>query len=642
VGGHVSDLMMLQLRLLGPPDVTIDGQPAPAELLWRKHLALLAYLALSPRRARTRDHLVGLLWGDKAEASARHSLREAIRVLRQGLAADAIEAEGQLVRLTIDAMELDTDEFAAREARGACAEAIALVAGEFMEGFGVPGASAFEDWLTAMRTEWRGRVTRAQAGAATAALRAGRLDDARRMASRALVAEPLSDIAVQTAMQAEVLAGDPAAALQLFETFTRRAQESGATPAVETAALATRIRDRRAPTRPPRARGQESWTRRAPLVGREAALGRLLDLWDSVRAGGGAAVATVDGDLGLGKTRVIEEVVGRATLTGGTVARALAVRGDREEQGGGVLGLARGGLLDAPGIAGASQTVLGVLASRLAEWGDRFPGAQAEPGMSLSAAFREVVLSAVDEQPLLLVVDEAHWLDDESLQTLLALVRDVRAKPLFLLLSTMPNATFPILDDLRRAIGGAVQGATVVLEPLGEPELRTLAAWALPAYSADDLDRVTRRVARDSAGIPLLAIELLHAITLGLEPGESGSVWPAPARTLSQTLPTDLPDSVVAAVRVGFRGLTPTAQRVLAGMAVLPDRVTEPAIGQAVELPVESVRPALDELEWQRWITADARGYTFVARIVRDIVGRDMLTAGQRRRIADAAGITAT
>ncbi|MDH4043302.1 MAG: AAA family ATPase, partial [Gemmatimonadota bacterium] len=364
--------------------------------------------------------------------------------------------------------------------------------------------------------------------------------------------------------------------------------------------------------------------------------------WDSVRAGGGAAVATVDGDLGLGKTRVIEEVVGRATLTGGTVARALAVRGDREEQGGGVLGLARGGLLDAPGIAGASQTVLGVLASRLAEWGDRFPGAQAEPGMSLSAAFREVVLSAVDEQPLLLVVDEAHWLDDESLQTLLALVRDVRAKPLFLLLSTMPNATFPILDDLRRAIGGAVQGATVVLEPLGEPELRTLAAWALPAYSADDLDRVTRRVARDSAGIPLLAIELLHAITLGLEPGESGSVWPAPARTLSQTLPTDLPDSVVAAVRVGFRGLTPTAQRVLAGMAVLPDRVTEPAIGQAVELPVESVRPALDELEWQRWITADARGYTFVARIVRDIVGRDMLTAGQRRRIADAAGITAT
>jgi DNA-binding SARP family transcriptional activator len=634
--------MMLQLRLLGPPDLTIDDLPAPAEVQWRKHLALLAYLALSPRRARMRDHLVGLLWGDKAEAAARHSLREAIRVLRQGLGADAIEAEGQLVRLTVEALYLDTDAFAVCEARGAWTEAAALVAGEFMEGFGVPGASAFEDWLTAMRVEWRGRVTAALVGAAAVDLRTGRLDAARRMASRALATEPLSDVAVQTAMQAEFLAGDPAAALQVFETFTRRAQESGVPPGVETVALSARIRDRSAPRRPSRTGGQEAWTRRAPLVGREAALGKLMDLWDGVRAGGGAAVAIVDGDLGLGKTRVLEELIGRAMLAGGTVARTLAVRGDREDQGGGVLGLARGGLLDAPGIAGASQAVLGALASRLAEWADRFPGAPAQEGLTLSAAFREVVLAAVEEQPLLLVVDEAHWLDDESLQTLLALVRDVRTKPLFLLLGTMPSATFPILDDLRHAIGGAVRGQTVVLEPLDERDLRALASWALPRYAADDLDRVTRRVALDSAGIPLLAIELLHAITLGLEPDESAQAWPAPARTLSQTLPAELPDSVVAAVRVGFRGLTSTAQRVLAGMAVLPDRVTEAVISRAVTLPIESVRTALDELEWQRWITADARGYTFVARILRDIVGRDMLTAGQRRRIADAAGITAT
>jgi predicted ATPase len=260
--------------------------------------------------------------------------------------------------------------------------------------------------------------------------------------------------------------------------------------------------------------------------------------------------------------------------------------------------------------------------------------------MSLSAAVREIVLAAVEEQPLLLAIDEAHWLDDESLHTLLAIARDARAKPLFVMLSVMPSAASPVLDDLRGAIGGAIQGRTVTLERLDEPELRTLAAWALPTYTPEDLNRVTRRLAMDSAGIPLLAIELLHAITLGLEPDESGPAWPAPARTLSQTLPADLPDSVVAAVRVGFRGLTSTAQRVLAGMAVLSDRTTEASIGRAVELPVESVRPALDELEWQRWITADARGYTFVARIVRDIVGRDMLTAGQRRRIAEAAGIT--
>src|SRR3989454_11500520 len=51
--------------------------------LWRKHLALLVYLARSPRRTRTREHLLGLLWADRDEKQARHSLSEALRVLRR-------------------------------------------------------------------------------------------------------------------------------------------------------------------------------------------------------------------------------------------------------------------------------------------------------------------------------------------------------------------------------------------------------------------------------------------------------------------------------------------------------------------------------------------------------------------------------
>src|SRR3989441_10450146 len=70
-------------RVLGPARVTVDGADAPPELLWRKHLALLVYLARSPRKSRTREHLVGLLWSDRDEKQARHSLSEALRVLRR-------------------------------------------------------------------------------------------------------------------------------------------------------------------------------------------------------------------------------------------------------------------------------------------------------------------------------------------------------------------------------------------------------------------------------------------------------------------------------------------------------------------------------------------------------------------------------
>src|SRR2546429_1786803 len=84
--GAMPDAPKLSLRVLGPARVTVGGAeaPPPPELLWRKHLALLVYLARSPRKSRTREHLVGLLWSDRDEKQARHSLSEALRVLRRG------------------------------------------------------------------------------------------------------------------------------------------------------------------------------------------------------------------------------------------------------------------------------------------------------------------------------------------------------------------------------------------------------------------------------------------------------------------------------------------------------------------------------------------------------------------------------
>ena len=140
---------MILCRTLGPVDVSLDGGPAPPDLLWRKHLALLVYLARSPRRVRGRDHLVGLLWGDRTEAAARHSLSEALRVLRRHAGDAAIETTGGQVRLAPGFVEVDVDQLEALAAAGEWEPAAELISGEFLEGFAVPGASEFEDWLAA-------------------------------------------------------------------------------------------------------------------------------------------------------------------------------------------------------------------------------------------------------------------------------------------------------------------------------------------------------------------------------------------------------------------------------------------------------------------------------------------------------------
>jgi hypothetical protein len=114
--------------------------------------------------------------------------------------------------------------------------------------------------------------------------------------------------------------------------------------------------------------------------------------------------------------------------------------------------------------------------------------------------------------------------------------------------------------------------------------------------------------------------------------------WPQPDRTLDHTLPADLPPSVIAAIRVAFRRLSGSAQAVLTSVSALPEPVSSSPLAQATGLPIDEVNEALDALEWHRWLAAESRGYSFVARIVRATIARDMLTEGQRRRIRELLG----
>lgn len=637
---------MIVCRTLGPVAVLVDGEPAPADLLWRKNLALLVYLARSPKRARARNHLIGLLWADKAEQAARHSLREAIRVLRRSVGEDAVDTGGDQVRLAPDAVTLDVDRFVDLTSRNQWAAAAGLVGGEFLEGFSVPDASGFEDWLAGERLAWRQRSVEAITRDAEERLHGGDVAAGVELGLRALELDPLSDPALRTAMRALALAGDRAGALSRFDAFVARLRETtAAEPTAELCTLAERVRRERTwrvpeYLAPGQAAGAES--RRAPLIGRASELKQLLDVWERVRTRKQVGLAVIAGDPGLGKTRLLEEVLARARLDGATVAAVSAVPADREQPHNGILGLARGGLLEAPGVASTQPAALAAFAAELPEWADRFAARSrgAQPQL-LGRALSEVVRAVAEERPVVLAADAADQLDPESLEALAGVARDLAGHPVFLVLTAEPHGARPELDAFWARIGRDVEGVTVSLVPLETTAVRELARWALPAYAEPELDRVARRVAADSAGLPLLAVELLHAIAIGLDLGAVTGAWPQPLRTLSQTLPGDLPGAVVAAIRVGFRRLSEPAQRALSAAAVLGERVAAGAIGRGAGLEGDALHHALDELEWQRWLTADPRGYAFLARIVRDVVLRDMVSPGQRQRIL-AAGEGAT
>jgi DNA-binding SARP family transcriptional activator len=633
---------MIACQTLGPIGLSVDGGPAPPELLWRKHLALLIYLARSPR-GRSREHLVGLLWPEKPETAARHSLTEAISVLRRHLGETAVNASAGQVRLAPHALRLDADQLDTLAAAADWEAASGMIAGDFLEGFSVPGAPAFDDWLETQRSAIRNRSVEVLTNYADQLIRVGQTQEAVSVALRALALDPTSERALRSSMKSLVLAGDRAGAIERYERFCARLKrELGTAPGADTQAIAQRIRQERSIRPPvlPRAKEADAFLR-LPLVGREAELSRLLDAAEAARTGRHASVLIVEGDSGTGKTRLSEELLARLRLDGVVVVSVRAVEADQAEEWSGVLALARSGLVGVPGVAAAHPSALGTFAGTLSEWQERFPalsheGATASPGRALS----EILRAITDEQPVALAVDDAQWLDHVSFISLVAMLRDLASVPLVIVLAADRHPARAELDEVRTHLGRDLHGVAVALSPLDSSALRFLAQRTLPKFNSVEIERVVRRVAIDSAGLPLLAVELFQAVANGLDLRGTSGAWPEPFKTLDQTMPGELPDTVIAAIRVEFRRLTPAAQRVLSQAAVLGERIPPELLSKIVGVPVQELVPVLDELEWHRWLLCETRGYTFRARVVRQVIARDMLTPGQRQRVIEAAGMT--
>ena len=626
----------VSLHVLGPARVTIDGQPAPAELLWRKHLALLVYLARSPRRARTREHLIGLLWSERDEKAARHSLSEALRVFRRVLGDERVRADVDQVSLAEGAVTLDCDELETRSAVQDWAAAARAATGEFLEGLSVPDANEFENWVAGERLLWRTHSVAALTHWAEAQLAAADLGGAKTTALRALELEPTAEAAARAAIRALALDGDRAAALALADRLAAGLRERlGSEPAPETRRLVDRVRDARVGRRV--AATPEGARPRAPLVGRGAELASLIGAWDRAR-GGAVVFVLLEGEPGEGKTRLLEELIDRARLEDATVASTRAVPSDAHAPWAGVVGLLSGGLAAAPGIAGASSAALATLNALAPDLETRLPGDSAaaiEPSQALAAAAR----AAAGEQPVLLAWDDAQDLDRETAAMLPQLVRDIGGVRVLVVVSAASGERRPEwLDGLRAQIGRGITGAVIRVGRLDHAALAALAQWWLPRYESADLERVVRRVERDSAGVALLATAMLEAVALGFRMSPDAPAWPGARQTLVDTLPGDLPPAVVGAVCLRYRQVPEPAQSVLAAAASLGERFTSDELARATELAHSDVEAALDRLEWERWLVVDARGYAFAAPIERAILLQEMVTPGQVRRYRERSG----
>ena len=228
------------LRLVHSEDQTVLGDHGHQ----RRRLALLAVLAASGERGRSRDQLLGLFWPEVPQARARHSLDQLLYALRTSLD-ENLFGGGNPVQLNAALINSDVGDFSDALARRDLESAIALYRGPFLDGFYLNDAPEFEQWMDAERRRIERTYTDALEHLAKSLEDANDPSAVAPLLHKLIDIDPVSSKHAVGLIRALMNAGDHTAALRYaerYEAIVERELGTGVGPAV--AELVAEVRAR--------------------------------------------------------------------------------------------------------------------------------------------------------------------------------------------------------------------------------------------------------------------------------------------------------------------------------------------------------------------------------------------------------------
>jgi DNA-binding SARP family transcriptional activator/tetratricopeptide (TPR) repeat protein/TolB-like protein len=614
------------LHTLGSP--ALDGVPLVGISTPRKALVLLAFLARRAPRTVDRAELATLLWEDRDDPRARQSLRQVLLELKRVLG-DALRLTDTGVAIDPAALPSDVVRFEQAIAADQLEDAVACWSGDFLAGTEDVGGEGYRAWLEVEREGLRRQLAVALSRLMAGAERRGDTAGALQWAERLAGLRPFDETATERVITLLDRSGRTVEALARYASFAARLRvEHDARPSAALVQLAQRIE----------ARGAEGAARRGPgspalftpdLVGRDAALAALAGAWQEARDGGVAGVV-VEGEAGIGKTRLVEEFLRDLGRRERFVL--LTARGPTPpDRAFGTFHELLRGLVDAPALPATPRAALAELASHAPALTARFaelPAPMGDPesaGEALAAALDAVA----EESPVVLWVDDIAQADESSLAAILVATRRTPRALLYLLAARSDQASLPALAELhgRRAV------RRLVLRPLESADVERLLASMLALAPADRVE-IAGRMHDAGGGNPLHAIELTAAlIDEGALEAAGDGTWRLTS-TARGRLP--LPPTVRDAIARRLAGLAaPT--RAIAAAAARQGRAFDPeaAIRGSGMAPSEA-KAALEDLFAHRLIrpAPDAPDcFEFAHELVWRVVYEQASPAAPRRKV---------
>ena len=668
----VPDIVVLIINLFGGFEVR-NHADRPIALHSKKAQALLAYLSAHPGQPQARDKLSALLWPDVDDTQARQSSRQTLLSLRRALdpvEGKALRIEGDAVTLDARAVRVDVATFAslvARKTSEALEDAARLYRGDLLEGLAV-AAEPFEEWLVAERERLRELAQKALAQLLAKQAAAASPDAAIRTALRLLRVDPLQEAAHRTLMRLYGRQGRRAAALKQYQSCVAvLAKELGVAPEPETrdlyreilrqpptpasplpvrtsipsqpagaasrdASKQARAGERAAPREPRAALSSAAPglpVDETPLVGRETELRQLRALL-AAAAGARGHIATLTGEAGIGKTRLVGTLVGDALAAGFRVLLGRCHDSDSI--------LPFGPWVEAcrSGRATADEEILGALHPQWrAELTRLFPEARAaglprpnDGALSLFESVARLLEQLAARQPLILVLEDLHWADEMSLRLLAFVSRRIPQLPGVVVATArqeqLAEASMArrTLEDLSRL----PQSISLVLSPLSRADTGRLVQALIRAGSEGSvIARAEEQIWALSEGNPFVAVEAIHSL------GQDRSLDGAGALAL--------PASVRELVARHLDRLGARSHQVAAAAAVIGRHFDFALLSSASELAERDVAEAVEEMVRHRILTAVGNELDFVHDRFRDVAYGRLLAPRRRlihRAVAEA------
>ena len=646
---------MLEISLLGEQRVALDGELV--DLGSPRALALLGFLLLHRDAPQRREYIAAQFWPDSTGAQARTNLRRELHALRAGLpqvdewlAAD----RGTLLWRAGPGCRLDVAEFedaagaaaAARSAgddagfRAAAAGAVRAYRGELLP-------ALYDDWAAAERDRLHRMCLILLDQLTTLDRASGAFQDSIEWARQRIDLEPLEEVGYRTLLQVQAQSGDRAAALQTYHRCVSMLErELGVAPDQATTAEYQRLAGPgqgagpRAGPGPPAGAGagpvQLPAASLVRLVGREQEFQLLRQRWRDALAGV-AGFAMLSGEAGAGKTRLLDELSAAVQRDGFPALRARCFA-------------ARGRLALAPVSEWLRSPLLQSARARLdpvwAREVDRLvpprdTGPAAAPRAMADAWQRHrffeglarAVLSA--GRPVLLVLDDVQWCDEDTLAWLQLLLHLGQGQPLLVVAATRrdevaANAELSEMLRVLRSAGQVTDISVGPLDPARSAELASQVQGGRPAAPEAGLLHAA------TGGYPLFVIEAVRAGLLD----HPGRAVPAP-RPRQAADDGSGPGPEVRSVLAGrIRQAAPAARATAELAAVIGRDFTLELLTEASDLDSEAVMAAVDEL-WRRRIVREhsPASYDFCHDLLRDAAYADVSPARRRllhRQVAQA------